>query len=849
VNDWRFVIRMVTREARTARRQLVLYASAISLGVAALVAITSFRTDVTAALHEESRALLGADVELRSRSPFDAAVRDLLDSLRTAGVPVASVTAFSSMAFAPHTGSTRLVEVRAIGGGFPFYGTIATTPAGRWDELGAARQTLVDPAVLVYLGIGPGDTIRLGDAAFRVAGTVDRVPGEIGLEGAIAPRVYIAERFVDDTGLLRFGSLVRYAALLALPDAAAAERLVDEHHDLFEQARVGHDTATEREEELSEWFDVLSRFLGLLGLTALLLGGLATGSAVHVFVRRKLQTVAMLRCVGASQRTLFAIYLLLAALMGLVGAALGVALGAVVQHGLPSVLADFVPLQVAPRFRIAPALAGFALGIWVAVVFALLPLLDVRNVSPLQALRHAVEPPPRRRDRWKVAAHLLILATVVVLSISQAPLPVVGVVFAGAIGFTTLALWATARILTFAARRLLPRRAPYVVRQGVANLFRPHNQTTPVTLAVGFGVFLLGTVLLVQRNLLERLAFESAGDRPNLVVFDIQADQVEGVREILAGASRTRPAITPIVPARIAAIGTRPVEALLQDTSDNVPGRWALRREYRNTYRDTLVASEELVAGAWWDQPDTDAGRLPRISMEQDLAEELQVGAGDRITWDVQGVLVDTEIASLRRVDWARFELNFFVVFEPGVLESAPRTYVALTHVPGGTALATVQRDLVTRYSNVSALDVSTVQATLQRLLESVSLVIRVMALFSIGCGLVVLLGAVATSRWQRLRESILLKTIGARIPQVRSILAVEYVALGLLASLAGTLLAIGGGWGAVTFLFRLEFRLPVASVVMLAGTGVAATALIGILGNRGLVRRPPLAVLRDVAE
>jgi putative ABC transport system permease protein len=848
VSDWRFTLRMAAREVRAARRQLALYASAISLGVAALVAVTSFRTDVTGALHEESRALMGADVELRSRSPFEGAVRDLLDSLSAADMPVASLTSFASMAFAPRTGSTRLVEIRAVSGGFPFYGSIVTTPAGRWDGLEDTRIALVDPAVLVYLGIDHGDTLRLGDAAFLIDGTVDRVPGEIGLEAAIAPRVYIAERFLDETGLVRFGSLVRYAALLALPDAAAAASFVDEHHDLFQRSRVGHSTATEREENLSEWFEVLSRFLGLLGLTALLLGGLATGSAVHVFVRRKLQTVAMLRCVGAPQRTVFAIYLVLAALMGLVGAAFGVGLGAVIQHGLPSVLADFVPLDVEPRFRLVPALAGLGIGIWVAVVFALLPLLDVRNVSPLQALRHAVEPALRRRDGWKVAAHVLILATVIALAVSQAPAPVVGLVFAGAIGGTTVALWVAARILTFGARRLLPTRAPYVVRQGVANLFRPHNQTTPVTLAVGFGVFLLGTVFLVQRNLLDRLAFESGSDRPNLVVFDIQSDQVEGVRALLAGVSVAPPQVTPIVPARIAAINGRLVEELLQDTTESSP-RWALRREYRNTYRDTLVPSEELVAGRWWDGESADSGSLARISIEQELAEELAVGLGDRITWDIQGVRIETEIASLRRVDWARFELNFFVVFEPLTLAAAPRTFVTLANVPEDMGLAVVQRDLVTRYSNVSALDVSTVQQTLQRLLESVTLVIRVMALFSIGCGLVVLLGAVATSRLQRLHESILLKTIGARIPQVRSILAVEYVTLGLLASLSGTLLAAAGGWAAVTFLFRLDFRLPVFSVLALVVTGVAATTVVGLTGNRGLVRRPPLAVLREVAE
>ncbi len=849
MTDWRFVLRMAAREARAGRRQTALYAGAISVGVAALVAITSFRSDVTATLHEESRALMGADVELSSRTPFDTTVAGLLDSLRHTGRRVASVTSFSSMVLAPRTGATRLVDVRAVAGGYPFYGAITTLPADRWTRLGDGRHALVDPGVLLYLGIDVGDTIRLGEAAFRIDGTLERVPGEIGLQAAFAPRVYISEQFLDETNLLRFGSLARYAALLELPDPATASTFTDDHEDLFDAARVRHATASDREEGLREWFDALSRFLGLLGLTALLLGGLATGSAIHVFVRRKLGTVAILRCVGAPQRTVFAIYLAQAALMGLVGAGFGALLGTVIQRALPSLLADFLPLRVEPQLRIVPVLAGLGVGVWVALVFALLPLLDVRTVSPLRALRHEVEPPRGRRDRWKLGAHALILASVVALSVSQAPVPVAGVFFAGAIGMTTLGLWATARVLMFAARRFFPRRAPYVLRQGVANLFRPHNQTTSVTLAVGFGVFLLGTLHLVQRNLLDRLAFDTESDRPNLVVFDIQSDQIEGVRSILAEASTQPAEITAIIPARIAAIEGQDVTSLLADSSDAAPSRWALRREYRNTYRDTLVDSEEVIEGAWWGENADTPGDPPRISIERELADELLVGVGDHITWDVQGVRVETEIANIRRVDWARFELNFFVVFEPGVLETAPQTHVTLAYIPDRMTTATVQRDLVERYSNVSALDVSTVQETLQRLLGSVSLAIRFMAAFSIGCGLVVLLGAVATSRWQRLRESVLLKTIGARVPQVRGILAVEYLALGLLASLSGTLLAVAGGWAAVTFLFELEFRLPVAQVLALVAIGVATTTIIGIVGNRGLVRRPPLAVLREVAE
>jgi putative ABC transport system permease protein len=368
-----------------------------------------------------------------------------------------------------------------------------------------------------------------------------------------------------------------------------------------------------------------------------------------------------------------------------------------------------------------------------------------------------------------------------------------------------------------------------------------------VTLAVGFAVFLLGTLHLVERNILDQLAFDAGGDRPNLVVFDIQPDQVAGVREILDGASSTPVTITPIVPARLAAINGRTISEMVADTSGAVPQRWAMRREYRNTYRDTLADSEVLLDGQWWN--DAPVSDVARISIEEELAADLRVGLGDRITWDVQGVQIATEITSVRRVDWARFELNFFVVFEPGVLETAPMTFVTLVRVPPGGAVATAQRDIVRQYPNIATLDVSTIQATLQRLLRSVSVAIQFMALFSMACGVVVLLGAVATTRLQRLRESVLLKTLGARIPQVRAVLAVEYIALGLLASLSGTLLAVVGGWAAVTFLFDLPFRLPVVAVGGWIVVGTLATALVGLVGNRGLVRRPPLAILRAIAE
>lgn len=849
-----FVLRMALRESRAAWRRIALYTGAITLGVAALVAINSFRADVIAGVHAEARVLLGADLELFSRQPFPAEVQGALDSAAQAGTEISYATNFASMALAPRTGATRLVNVRAMVGGYPYYGRIETDPPTAWSELATGRHALVDPGVLVYLDAQVGDTLRIGQAAFVIIGVVTKVPGDVGLRTAIGPSVYIPRTYVDETGLIQFGSLVRYLAYLRIPNGTELEAFLDSWGERMRELRVGYDTVEEREEEWAESLDALARFLGLVGLIALLLGGIGVASAVHVFVKRRLDTVAVLRCLGASQRTVFSVYLAQAALMGALGSLAGVALGVIVQWSLPGVLEDFLPLDVSPMLHAGPVLAGLGIGIWVAVLFGLLPLLTVRDVAPLRALRRAYDTPPAKRDPARLLTYAALALTALGLSITQAPVLAAGLAFAVAIAVTTGALWLVAKGLTRATRRYFPRRAPYVVRQGVANLFRPHNQTVSVILTVGFGLFLLGSLHVVQRNLLDQFAFDVRPDRPNLVIFDIQQDQREGVEALLRERGLGTPEFTPIVPARVAALNDRPVSEILADTTGPGPSRWALRREYRNTYRDTLVSSEELIAGAWWDGPRLEAAPgeaapLPRISLERDVADELQVEVGDRITWDVQGVRLETEIASLRRVDWARFEPNFFAVFEPGVLESAPQIFVTLSRVEGDTPRAEIQRDLVRRYPNVSALDLSLVQQTIDTILGSVAVAVRFMALFSIASGMVVLIGAIGTSRYQRLRESVLLKTIGARTQQVTRILATEYLALGALAALTGLLLAAVAGWALVTFFFEMSFRLPVLPLLVLGLGTVIVTIVVGLLSSRDVMRRAPLAVMREITE
>lgn len=864
-----FAVRHALREARASVRRLGIYMGAITLGVAALVAINAYRANIVDAVRTDAQRLLGGDLRLQSDQPLPDTVAALLDSLAGAGARVARVTSTLSMATVrplatPGAGAVRLVQVRAVERGYPFYDTWQTEPAGLWPALADGSDALVEPALLLQTGAQVGDTLQLGRARFRIAGTVENLPGELGFRGAAGPRVFIARPRIEETGLITLGSLSQHQAFVQLDRPADAQRFVDRYHDRLRRMQVGFETAEEQGEEIAGAVSTLSRFLGLVGLTALLLGGLGVGSAVNVFVREKRPIVATLRCLGATQAQAFTAYLLQAAVLGLAGAVAGVALGLVVQAMLPALLRDALPFDVAFRVRFAPILSGVAIGVLVAVLFALLPLLEIRGITPLQAIRQEVEPPARRFDRVRAAVWVLLAAGVTALAVWQAGDWRPGVAYSGAILVTLLLLLGCGALLIRATRRWAPAGARFTVRQGIASLFRPHNQTTAVTAALGFGVFVIATMLLVQHNLVARFDVRSLARQPNLLAFGIQAAQRDSLAAVIVRAGAT-PRIEPIVTARIAAVNGVPVDSILNSPRARDIEPWALRREYRNTYRDTLTATETLVAGEWFDgtrpgeraagtgsmrRPASagDGVQLPaRVSIEREVATSLGVELGDTLTWDVQGRAIESVITSVREVDWARLETNYFVVFEPGALERAPQSFVLLARLADDSARSILQRDLALAFPSVTTIDLAAVQRTFERIIGRATLGIRFMGLFSVFGGILVLAGAIAASRYQRLRESVLLRTLGAQRAQIRTILLTEYATLGALAALAGGLLALAAAWALVRFAFEFDFTVPVLALLATVLGTVLLAVLIGAAGSREAVRSTPLAVLRDL--
>lgn len=826
--------------------------SSISLGVAALVAIDSFSENITQSVKDQSRALMGGDISFNSSKPIPPSIDSIFDSLSRRGLSFARVTSFPSMAVVPRTAGTRFAQVRGVTGNYPFYGNIVTEPAGRWRMLQDNAYAIVDPSLLTSLNAHVGDTLKLGFGTFTIIASIKDVPGAAGIAEMLGPRIFIPARFIAETQLLVFGSTADRTVLAKLPAGTDPDKFIKPIRKPFTQEQIRVRTVTQTEAATSDAIENLSNFIGIVGLVALLLGGIGVASGVRAFVERKIDTVAVMRCLGASSGQVLAIYVAQAAGMGLIGAAVGAALGVAVQFILPHAMKDFLPVDVHVSLVPSAVFTGLAVGGWIALVFALRPLLALRNVSPLQTLRRDTDVDVLRM-RWSDAPRLMVNAALVMsvvgIALTRANTAKQAFSMSAATGVAILALALSAGLLSWAARKALRTRWPYVVRQGVANLYRPGNQTRAVVLALGFGAFLVSTLYLVQHNILRRFTTAAAEARGNVVFFDVQQDQATGVDSIIRANHYDVVQTAPVVTMRISAINGKSV-AEMTPVSGQRGGRagWALRREFRSTYRDKPAASETITAGKWFSDSSLKQQRdTGEISLEDGIAEELKVKLGDVITWNVQGVDIPTRITSLRKVIWTRFEPNFFVVFPPPVLRGAPNQYILLAQVKDPNAVPLLQRAVVNRFPNVSSLDLTAIKKTVDKIVSRVSLAIRFIALFSLAVAIPVLFSAVAATRRARVREGVLLKTLGATRGQIARILLAEYSLLGLLGGLTGMLLSLAGGWAVVRFIFKTPFGTPIGPVLGIAFVVIGLTLLIGLLAGRDVFRETPIAALRDV--
>ena len=835
-NPWLW--KMAWRDSRASRARLLVFSCSIMFGVTALVAISSLGENFKSGIDDQAKALLGADLVIASRNTLSPEAEAFL-----AGIPgvQARETIITSMAFFPKADNTRLVQIHAVRGGFPFYGVLETAPAEAVEPFRNGQGALVEESLMMQFGGAVGDDIRLGELTIPIAGILRKAPGESFVFATVAPRVYISESRLTETKLLRRDSLARYRIFYQLPADTDPSALIRKHRGTLSNFRLSSATVEDRKKDIGRSAENLAHYLNLGAFVALLLGAIGIGSAMHVHIKQKLATVAILRCLGTSAPQTLWIYVLQAASLGAFGSLLGAVAGVSLQFLILKSATGLMPVPIRAEVAWVQVTEAVALGFAICLLFALIPLLGVRRVSPLLVIR-SQESSTSARDPLRFAVFFGIGFILIAFGLSQTAKWWHGLSFAGGIVLAFLIMAGAGKLIVAGLRRANISWLPYVWRQGLDNLHRPQNRTVLLMLSLGLGTFLMLTLYLVQRALSTDLLPANKASQANAVLFDIQTDQLPEVRALLGRQALPVLQEVPIVTMRLASIKGVTPEKLLKDPNRPIPS-WVLRREYRSTHRPALIEGEVSLAGQW-----PAVSNLPEVfpvSVEEGIAKDLKVVLGDELQFDVQGVPVRTVVANVRKVDWRRMQPNFFFVFPPKALEGAPAFHVIVTRVPSPEVSGKMQREVVKRFPNISTLDLTLILQTVDSVLEKIALVLRFMAIFTVGAGLFVLSGSVISGRYQRIQESVLLRTLGASKKQILLILLAEYACLGLVAAATGVVLAQTAAWALVTYVFETPYHVLLGPAIVALVATPLATVIIGLAASAQILNHPPLEVLR----
>lgn len=833
--NWLF--KMAWRDGKASARKLTLFMASIVLGIAAVVSIQSFGENLKDNIALQSKALMGADFKIDSDKEPNERVLEIIDSL---GGADAREIAFPSMAAFPRTGATKFVQIRGIEGGFPFYGELETDPAEAATQYQTRGAALVDATVMLQLNLKPGDSIKIGDITLPVAGSLIAVPGSTAIFSSVAPPVLIPYRLIEETNLVQTGSRIGYEFYFNDPEANL-EVLDNEVETQLELQDADLDTHTSTSERMGRRYENFGKFLNLVAFIALLLGCVGIASAINIYIKDKLRAVAVLKCLGATRKQTFKIYLIQIAAIGLLGGLIGTAVGLVLQQLFPLFLGDLLPVDVEMSFSPRVIFMGLLLGLTMSVLFALYPLMGTLYVSPLQALRVQTE---GRSKSGRAGLLVLLGIFLFILLFSYWLLEDWRYSFAFVAGIiiTFSILAGIAKIFMQAIKKFFPSSWGFPARQSLLNLFRPQNQTLTLVLAIGVGSFLISTLYFTKDVLLDQATFESQAGSPNLLMLDIQSEQQEKVLQTMSRNNLPVMDDIPIVTMRVHSIKGRSVNQIKKDTTRTV-NRWILNHEFRVTYRDSIVASETLEQGEW--TPEVSNTNLVPISISDNFADDAKVIVGDKLTFNVQGVLLNTIVGSVRTVDWSRMQMNFSIVFPKGVLEDAPQFRVVTTNVPDEGSSANLQQQMVREFPNVTIIDLRQVLTVMEGLLDKISWLINFMAFFSILTGIIVLLGAVRTSKFQRIKESVLLRTIGARSSQILKILALEYMFLGILGALSGIVLSLVSSQLLAWQVFETPFVPSLFPFLVLFPGITLLVMFIGLINSISVIQSPPLEVLR----
>jgi putative ABC transport system permease protein len=841
---WSWVLKMAWRDSRASRNRLFLFSFSIVLGVAALAAIGFLQRSLDKTIDEQARELLGADLMLSSRAAFTVAETNLFEKL---GGEQATEYDFNSMVLAPSSGTTRFVQVRALSGDFPFFGNFEAEPSDALASLRRGDGVLMEEALVIQLGVNLGDVIKLGNFNTKLVGILKKIPGETAAFAGLTPKVYLPFTKLAETGLMGKGSRVRYKQYFKFREGTVVEKLTETHKAQIERSRMEVDTVIKRKAALGKAVDNLKHFLNLIAFIALLLGSVGVASAIHVHINSKWRSIAVLRCMGARTADLYAIFLIQTVVMGLVGAMVGSILALGLHFMIPSVLGSLLPFKLHMVFSVTPILTSLLIGAGVSVLFSLLPLSRIPEASPLEAIRDMGSEKKKGINKLRLAIIILIGVVIVGFGLLNSQKWQQGLGFGLGLILVIVVFGALAKLILWLTRKIMTPAWPYVLRQGISNLYRPNNRTLLVLLSVGLASFLVLTLLNVENLILKELAQSDMAHEPNAILFDIQVDQVEGLKKLMSANGFPIMDEAPIVTMRLGSLKGAAVEDLLKDKKETIPN-WALTREYRCTFQSALRGSEKLLEGKWVSSVQPDQPEIP-ISLEEGIAKELHLSLGDLVVMDVQGIPINTRVASIRRVDWRKVQPNFFIVFPTGALDQAPRFDVLATHVRTAEDSANLQRKVVGSFPNISIIDLTTIVATITSITSKIGFAVKLMAGFTVLTGVFVLFASIITGRYQRAQESTLLRTLGARRNQIAQIFLVEYAMLGCFSAIIGGALSLGASLLLARFVFQVPFYFPWVTVAAGVGAVTILTVILGVLTSGSYRNASPLAMFRESAN
>ncbi|MFP6638077.1 MAG: FtsX-like permease family protein [Nitrospinaceae bacterium] len=842
---------LVLAETRGAWRRMLFFILCIAVGVGAVMTVKSFSNLVSQTIQGQEKGLLSADLAIKGSWEQNKEDLDIQKKVLPAETEFLFIKELHGMAKfnSPSTGAkpasliTELKAVSLTGPQYPLYGEFKSKPEKPLADLLVNDGAVVEPSFLIKTGLKQGDSFSLGKAKLRINGVVLSEPDRITRAFSIGPRVFISRASLNESGLVQPGSRVKHRTLIRLPSSIELEKaLVLLERNLTDKS-ISIRTYKDMQSSLSSSIERMGQYLGALGVIALLMGGIGVAMIVRTFMAQKLDTLAILSCLGASSRTLFKVYLLQSMLMGLAGSVFGVCIGFSLTFLLPQKMEGLINLKLEPVFYWIPALQSLLLGCATTLIFCLWPLIRAVKTRPLRLFRRNFEEEEQgtRRERWISTIILgLGLATMICWQ--------AGSIKRGLIFLTALAIsagvFALASMLLLKLLKTLPPSGSMARRYGMSNLMRPNNQATSIITCLGMGIMLILTVRLVQMDMLAMLNKNTEMSPPNYFFIDIQHDQKQTFTQVLDRvAPEAERTITPLVRSRLHRIDDKLIENW--EYKDKRREEWFINREFVLTYMAGPPPKDnEVIEGTWWNE---ERAKNAEVSLEQDAAKRLHAKIGSELVIDIQGVPVSATVTSIRKVNWRNMRTNFYMIYSPGALDGAPITYVATVHVSDQKELE-LQHAIVEALPNITALSTRNIVNTIESTVSKLTTLVDFMSGFAIAAGLFILSGSIASTKYRRLRESAVLKILGAQRKVVTTILGIEYATLGVIAAFVGIGLAQGLSWAVMKYMIKSDWHVQPATLAWAFGFAVLITVTTGVLSSLDVIRNKPLKTIRESA-